>query len=104
MICLSDSAAALSMIYLDSLVASTPSTRLRRPAAIWERVSSSGLRVRIRTAWLSSTVSRGRRPLASRVAPVDTRSQMKLAICSRGASSTAPFIFTTSASMPWSAR
>ena len=35
---------------------------------------------------------------ARRVAPLDTRSQMKPAICSRGASSTAPFI------TPWSVR
>jgi len=66
--------------------------------------ASITLRVRTSTASLSNTSATGARPLASSVAPVETRSQMNRAMPSRGASSTAPRIVTTSASISRSAR
>ena len=78
--------------------------RLQIANFVCDLVSSIGLRVRISTASLSRTVSTAFRPLASSVAPVETRSQTKFEIWSRGASSTAPFISTTSAVTPRSSR
>ncbi len=66
--------------------------------------ASGGVGALISTAWLSSTVSRAISPLASSVAPVDTRSQMAAASFSRGATSTAPRMVTMSASTPASSR
>src|SRR2546425_4525495 len=57
------SSGALSMMYFDSCVASTPSIRRSRRSAMSAFSLVSGLVERISTASLSSTVSTGRRPL-----------------------------------------
>ena len=70
----------------------TPSMRVWSACALSAWAASIGFSVRTSTASLSNTSSTAARPLASSVAPVETRSQMKRAMPSRGASSTAPRI------------
>ncbi len=92
---------ALSITYLAPWEATTPLIRSTMLSSSACSSGSGGCGLRISTAWLPNTVSRATRPLASNVAPVETRSQMAWASFSRGATSTAPRMVTISAFTPW---
>ena len=98
----SDERGAFSMMYLVPWDATTPLSRSVRMSARCACCCGTPPGARTRTASLSSTVATGLSPLASSVAPVETRSHMACATFSRGATSTAPCSSTTSASTAWS--
>ena len=95
---------ALSIIYFVSADFKTPSMRFISLSRMSARSVDKARSERINTASLSRIVSKAARPLASKVAPEDTKSQMLSAIPMEGASSTAPFISTKVAAMPVSDR
>ncbi|MNT62935.1 hypothetical protein D3C72_2007010 [compost metagenome] len=85
------------MTYLAPCEDTTPAIRSMMLSSRCCSPASGAVGDLMRTAWLSSTVSLEIRPLASSVAPVETRSQMAEASFSRGATSTAPRMVTMSA-------
>src|SRR5690606_40668375 len=83
------------------VASASTSARKRSTRAATRGSVFSAARLTIRRAEIGMITSVSTRPLSARVRPVETRSTMRSASPSEGASSIAPLSLTHSAWMPW---